>query len=135
MILQMNAVLIFIIYLRDFHLPMIGQHNALNACAAILAASNLSIPLKFIKDALGKFEGVARRFTRIGFFNGATIIDDYAHHPAEIKAVISAAKEIAKRRIIVVHQPHRFSRLKSLFTDFSKCFRDCLLYTSPSPRD
>ena len=112
------------IYLRDFHLPMVGQHNALNACAAILAASNLSIPLKFIKDALGKFEGVARRFTRIGFFNGATIIDDYAHHPAEIKAVISAAKEIATRRIIVVHQPHRFSRLKSLFTDFSKCFRD-----------
>ena len=112
------------IYLRDFHLPMIGQHNALNACAAILAASNLSIPLRFIKDALGKFEGVARRFTRIGFFNGATIIDDYAHHPAEIKAVISAAKEIATRRIIVVHQPHRFSRLKSLFTDFSKCFRD-----------
>ena len=112
------------IYLRDFHLPMIGQHNALNACAAILAASNLSIPLKFIKDALGKFEGVARRFTKIGFFNGATIIDDYAHHPAEIKAVISAAKEIATRRIIVVHQPHRFSRLKSLFTDFSKCFRD-----------
>ena len=112
------------IYLRDFHLPMIGQHNALNACAAILAASNLSIPLKFIKDALGKFEGVARRFTRIGFFNGATIIDDYAHHPAEIKAVISAAKEIATRRIIVVHQPHRFSRLKSLFTDFRKCFRD-----------
>ena len=112
------------IYLRDFHLPMIGQHNALNACAAILAASNLSIPLKFIKDALGKFEGVARRFTRIGFFNGATIIDDYAHHPAEIKAVISAAKEIATRRIIVVHQPHRFSRLKSLFTDFCKCFRD-----------
>ena len=112
------------IYLRDFHLPMIGQHNALNACAAILAASNLSIPLKFIKDALGKFEGVARRFTRIGFFNGATIIDDYAHHPAEIKAVISAAKEIATRRIIVVHQPHRFSRLKSLFADFSKCFRD-----------
>jgi len=112
------------IYLRDFRLPMIGQHNALNACAAILAASNLSIPLKFIKDALGKFEGVARRFTRIGFFNGATIIDDYAHHPAEIKAVISAAKEIATRRIIVVHQPHRFSRLKSLFTDFSKCFRD-----------
>ena len=112
------------IYLRDFHLPMIGQHNALNACAAILAASNLSIPLKFIKDALGKFEGVARRFTRIGFFNGATIIDDYAHHPAEIKAVISAAKEIATRRIIVVHQPHRFSRLKSLFNDFSKCFRD-----------
>ena len=112
------------IYLRDFHLPMIGQHNALNACAAILAASNLSIPLKFIKDALGKFEGVARRFTRIGFFNGATIIDDYAHHPAEIKAVISAAKEIATRRIIVVHQPHRFSRLRSLFTDFSKCFRD-----------
>ncbi len=112
------------IYLRDFHLPMIGQHNALNACAAILAASNLSIPLKFIKGALGKFEGVSRRFTRIGFFNGATIIDDYAHHPAEIKAVISAAKEIAKRRIIVVHQPHRFSRLKSLFTDFIKCFRD-----------
>ncbi len=112
------------IYLRDFYLPMIGQHNALNACAAILAASNLSIPIKFIKSALTKFEGVSRRFTRIGFFNGATIIDDYAHHPAEIEAVISAAKEIAKRRIIVVHQPHRYSRLKSLFTDFQRCFRD-----------
>ena len=112
------------IYLRDFHLPMIGRHNALNACAAILAASNLSIPIKFIKNALAKFEGVSRRFTRVGFFNGATIIDDYAHHPAEIEAVISAAKAIAKGRVIVVHQPHRFSRLRSLFLDFKKCFRD-----------
>ena len=112
------------IYLRDFYLPMVGEHNALNACAAILAASNLSIPLKFVKDALAKFEGVSRRFTRIGYFNGATIIDDYAHHPAEIKAVISAAKKIAKRKIIVVHQPHRFSRLKSLFTHYKKCFKD-----------
>ena len=110
------------IYLRDFYLPMIGRHNALNACAAILAASNLSIPLRFIKSALANFEGVSRRFSRIGYFNGATIIDDYAHHPAEIEAVISAAKEIAKKRIIVVHQPHRFSRLSSLFTDFKKCF-------------
>ena len=112
------------IYLRDFHLPMIGRHNALNACAAILAASNLSIPIKFIKNALAKFEGVSRRFTRVGFFNGATIIDDYAHHPAEIEAVISAAKAIAKGRVIVVHQPHRFSRLRALFLDFKKCFRD-----------
>ena len=112
------------IYLRDFYLPMIGRHNALNACAAILAASNLSIPIKFIKNALAKFEGVSRRFTRVGFFNGATIIDDYAHHPAEIEAVISAAKAIAKGRVIVVHQPHRFSRLRSLFLDFKKCFRD-----------
>ena len=112
------------IYLRDFYLPMIGQHNVLNAYAAILAASNLAIPIKFIKSALAKFEGVSRRFTKIGFFNGAIIIDDYAHHPAEIEAVIFAAKEIAKRRIIVVHQPHRFSRLKSLFKDFKKCFRE-----------
>ena len=112
------------IYLRDFYLPMIGRHNALNACAAILAASNLSIPIKFIKSALSKFEGVSRRFTRVGFFNGAAIIDDYAHHPAEIEAVISAAKAITKGRVIVVHQPHRFSRLRSLFLDFKKCFRD-----------
>ena len=111
------------IYLRDFYLPMIGKHNALNACAAILAASNLSIPIRFIKSALTNFEGVSRRFTKIGYFNGAVIIDDYAHHPAEIEAVISAAKEIAKKRIIVVHQPHRFSRLKSLFSDFKSCFR------------
>ena len=110
------------IYLRDFYLTMIGRHNALNACAAILAASNLSIPIKFIKRSLANFEGVSRRFTKIGFFNGATIIDDYAHHPAEIEAVISAAKEITKKRIIVVHQPHRYSRLRSLFTDFIKCF-------------
>ena len=86
--------------------------------------TSLSIPINFIKSALAKFEGVSRRFTRIGFFNGAMIIDDYAHHPAEIKAVISAAKAIAKRRIIVVHQPHRFSRLRLLFNDFKKCFRD-----------
>ncbi len=112
------------IYLRDFYLPMIGQHNALNACAAILAASNLSIPIKFIKSALAKFEGVSRRFTRVGFFNGASIIDDYAHHPAEIEAVISAAKAIVTGKIIVVHQPHRFSRLRSLYRDFKKCFRD-----------
>ena len=112
------------IYLRDFYLPMIGQHNALNACAAILAASNLSIPIKFIKSALANFEGVSRRFTRIGFFNGATIIDDYAHHPAEIEAVISAAKEITEKKIIVVHQPHRYSRLRSLFKDFIKCFNE-----------
>ncbi len=111
------------IYLRDFYLPMIGQHNALNACAAILAASNLSVPIKFIKSALAKFEGVSRRFTRIGFFNGAMIIDDYAHHPVEIEAVISAAKAITNGRIIVVHQPHRFSRLRSLFEDFKKCFK------------
>jgi UDP-N-acetylmuramate--alanine ligase len=112
------------IYLRDFRLPMIGHHNALNACAAILAASNLSIPIKLVRNALADFEGVSRRFTRVGFFNGAMIIDDYAHHPAEIEAVIAAAKEIAQKRIIVVHQPHRYSRLKLLFSDFKTCFKD-----------
>ena len=112
------------IYLRDFYVPMIGHHNALNACAAILAASSLSIPIKFIKKALSNFEGVSRRFSFVGTYNGAIIIDDYAHHPAEIEAVISAAKEIAQKKIIVVHQPHRYSRLKSLFSDFKKCFRN-----------
>ena len=112
------------IYLRDFQLPMVGEHNILNACAAILVALQLSIPLKSIKSSLSIFDGVARRFSEVGLYNGALIIDDYAHHPAEILAVIKAARQIAKNRVIVVHQPHRFTRLRDLFDEFQICFDD-----------
>ena len=112
------------IYLRDFQLPMVGEHNILNACAAILVALQLSIPLKSIKSSLSMFDGVARRFSEVGLYNGALIIDDYAHHPAEILAVIKAARQIASNRVIVVHQPHRFTRLRDLFDEFQICFDD-----------
>jgi UDP-N-acetylmuramate--alanine ligase len=110
------------IYLRDFRLPMVGEHNVLNACAAILVALQLSVPLKSIKNSLSEFDGVARRFSEVGSHKGALIIDDYAHHPAEISAVIKAARQISKKRVIVVHQPHRFSRLRDLFDEFQQCF-------------
>ena len=112
------------IYLRDFKLPMVGEHNVLNACAAILVALQLSIPLKSIKSSLTMFDGVARRFSEVGLYNGAMIIDDYAHHPAEILAVIKAARQITKKRVIVVHQPHRYTRLRDLFDEFQECFDD-----------
>ncbi len=112
------------IYLRDFKLPMVGEHNVLNACAAVLVALQLIIPLKSIKRSLSMFDGVARRFSEVGLYNGATIIDDYAHHPAEILAVIKAARKVAKKRVIVVHQPHRYTRLRDLFDEFQVCFDD-----------
>ncbi len=110
------------VYLRDFKLPMVGEHNVLNACAAVLVALQLLIPLKSIKNSLSMFDGVARRFSEVGSYNGATIIDDYAHHPAEIIAVLKAARQISKKRVIVVHQPHRYTRLRDLFDEFQGCF-------------
>jgi UDP-N-acetylmuramate--alanine ligase len=77
-----------------------------------------------IREALKNFGGVNRRFTRVGEVNGVTIIDDYAHHPVEITAVLSAATQATKGRVIAVHQPHRYSRLSDLFEEFCSCFND-----------
>ncbi len=74
--------------------------------------------------ALAKFGGVKRRFTRVGEWNGVTIIDDYGHHPVEIAAVLKAARESTKGQVIAVVQPHRYTRLKTLFEPFSTCFND-----------
>ena len=110
--------------IRDLELPMPGRHNALNATAAVAVAHELRIADDRIRAALLKFGGVKRRFTRVGEWNGAQIIDDYGHHPVEIAAVLKAARESTKGQVIAVVQPHRYTRLKSLFEPFSTCFND-----------
>lgn len=105
-------------------LPMPGEHNALNATAAIAVACELSIPGDLIKNALAQFRGVKRRFTKTGVWNGVAIFDDYGHHPVEISAVLKAGRRVTDGRVIAVMQPHRYSRLESLFNDFSSCFND-----------
>jgi UDP-N-acetylmuramate--alanine ligase len=110
--------------IRKLELPMPGRHNALNATSAIAVAHELKIPDEKIRKALANFGGVKRRFTRVGEWNGATIIDDYGHHPVEIAAVLMAARESTKGQVIAVVQPHRYTRLKTLFEPFSTCFND-----------
>jgi len=105
-------------------LPMPGRHNALNATAAIAVAHELGISDQAIRQALAAFGGVKRRFTRVGAANGATIIDDYGHHPVEIAAVLRAARESTAGQVIAVFQPHRYTRLSSLFEEFCTCFND-----------
>ena len=105
-------------------LPMPGRHNALNATAAIAVARELGVGDDLIRKALAGFAGVRRRFTRTGEWNGVPIIDDYGHHPVEIAAVLRAARESNNGQIIAVVQPHRYTRLASLFEQFSTCFND-----------
>jgi len=105
-------------------LPMPGRHNVSNATAAIAVAHRLGISAEAIRKGLGAFGGVKRRFTRTGDVNGVTIYDDYGHHPVEIMAVLRAAREGAAGKVVAVMQPHRYSRLHSLFPDFCKAFND-----------
>ncbi len=111
----------------DMHLPMHGQHNLLNAMAAIAVAEDLGMPMTEIKDALAGFEGVKRRFTFVGEVDDVRIIDDYAHHPVEIAATLSSARQAVSEnggRVITVVQPHRYTRVESLFEEFCTCFND-----------
>src|SRR5882762_6103936 len=105
-------------------LPMPGRHNALNATAAIAVARELGVSDDLIRKALAGFGGVKRRFTKTGEWNGVTVIDDYGHHPVEIAAVLKAARESTKGQVIAVMQPHRYTRLQSLFGEFCACFND-----------
>jgi UDP-N-acetylmuramate--alanine ligase len=105
-------------------LPMTGDHNVSNSLAAIAVARHLGIPAKAIREALANFGGVNRRFTRVGVWNGVTIIDDYGHHPVEIAAVLKAARQASQGRVVAVHQPHRYTRLRDLFGQFCACFND-----------
>ena len=112
---------------RAMRLPMPGAHNVLNALAAVGVARELKIDLDDIERGLADFNGVKRRFTRVGDWNGATIIDDYGHHPVEIAKVLEAARasiDAAGGRVIAIHQPHRHSRLRDLFEEFCTCFND-----------
>ncbi|MDH4988767.1 UDP-N-acetylmuramate--L-alanine ligase [Aminobacter anthyllidis] len=110
--------------IEGLRLPMPGRHNVSNATAAIAVATELGIPPEAVKRGLSAFGGVKRRFTHTGTWNGVEVFDDYGHHPVEIKAVLSAAREATKGRVIAIAQPHRFTRLRDLFDDFSACFND-----------
>ena len=110
--------------MEDLVLPMPGKHNALNATAALAVAHELGVSEDAIRKALSGFGGVKRRFTRTGEWNGATIFDDYGHHPVEIAAVLRAARASTDGNVVAGVQPHRYTRLQSLFEDFCTCFND-----------
>ncbi len=110
--------------ISQVHLPMYGQHNVLNSLAAVAVANELSFSDAVIRAGLGSFAGVKRRFTKIGESRGITVIDDYGHHPVEIAAVLRAARQACTGNVIAVVQPHRYTRLQSLFEEFCGCFND-----------
>jgi len=108
--------------LDDLRLPMPGRHNVQNALAAITVGLELGFADDTLRAGLAGFSGVKRRFAKTGEAGGITVIDDYAHHPVEIAAVLSAARQAYQGRIIAVVQPHRYSRLANLLEDFCTCF-------------
>ena len=110
--------------ISGLRLPMPGRHNVSNATAAIAVAHELGLSAEAIKKGLSSFGGVKRRFTHTGSWNGVDIFDDYGHHPVEIKAVLKAARDATKGRVIAIAQPHRFTRLHDLFDDFATCFNE-----------
>ncbi|HYD30513.1 MAG TPA: UDP-N-acetylmuramate--L-alanine ligase [Azospirillaceae bacterium] len=111
--------------IEGLYLPMFGRHNVQNSLAAIAVGNEMGMDDAVIRAGLSSFQGVKRRFTRTGASNGITVIDDYGHHPVEIQAVLKAARTAtADGRTIAVVQPHRYSRLHSLFEDFCTCFND-----------
>jgi UDP-N-acetylmuramate--alanine ligase len=110
--------------LDDLMLPVLGHYNALNALAALAAATEAGVSDDVIRETFAAFSGVKRRFTPVGEWQGVRVYDDYAHHPVEIAAVLRAARAGGSGRIIAVMQPHRYTRLQSLFNEFSACLDD-----------
>lgn len=110
--------------IKDLSLPLIGEHNISNACASIAVAYKLGLSSEDVKKGLASFSGIKRRFTLVGVWNDVHVFDDYGHHPIEISSVLAAVRQICPRKIIAIHQPHRYSRLSTLFDQFSSCFGD-----------
>jgi UDP-N-acetylmuramate--alanine ligase len=116
----------------EIALPMPGRHNVQNALAAIAVAVEMGCADEVIRSGFGKFGGVKRRFTKVGEVDEVTIIDDYGHHPVEIRAVLAAAREGVRNRVIAVVQPHRFTRLRDHMDDFAAAFNDAdVVYAAP----
>ena len=120
--------------LGGFTVRMPGAHNVLNCLAAIAVADELEVPLDVTKQALATFGGVARRFTIVGVTDGVTLVDDYGHHPAEVRATLEAARRAYSgddHRVVVAFQPHRYTRTRDLFEDFTRAFNqaDVLVVT------
>ncbi len=118
--------------IEGVELPMPGRHNVQNALAAIAVALEMNVDDARVAKGFAAFGGVKRRFTNVGEVGGTTIIDDYGHHPVEIRAVLAAARESVKGRVIAVCQPHRFSRLGGLMDEFAQAFNDAdIVYIAP----
>src|SRR4051794_29865693 len=118
--------------IEGVEVSMPGRHNVQNALAAIAVALELGLSDEAIVSGFERFDGVKRRFTKVGEADGAVIIDDYAHHPTEIRAVLAAAREGAEGRVIAVMQPHRYTRLQSLMEDFQSAFNDAdVVFVAP----
>ena len=112
-------------YIKDISLRLIGKYNVLNATAAIALCLNLGLKIKIIKKALKNFSGVQRRLTKVFTKNKVVFYDDYAHHPTEIKSVLAAIRKVEpKKKIITIFQPHRYSRVRTLKSEFASCFTD-----------
>lgn len=107
--------------IKDLFIPMMGNHNVQNALTLVAIARELGLGEEIVRQALIQFKGVKRRFTKVGEVEGVTIIDDYAHHPEEIRKVIEAAQQACHGRVILVMQPHRYTRLSHLFDEFVRC--------------
>ncbi len=111
--------------LGTFEIKLVGKHNVLNAAAAVAVCHKLGVDMEKVREALKNFQGTARRFEYIGERNGAILIDDYAHHPEEIKATLKAAREIyPEKNIITVFHPHTFTRTKAFLQEFAQSFND-----------
>jgi UDP-N-acetylmuramate--alanine ligase len=118
--------------IEGIELPMPGRHNVQNALAAVAVAVEMGVSDEIIRGGFAKFGGVKRRFTKVGEVDGTTIIDDYGHHPVEIRAVLAAAREGVQGRVIAVVQPHRFTRLRDHLDDFAAAFNDAdIVYAAP----
>ncbi len=118
--------------IEGIELPMPGRHNVQNALAAVAVAIEMSVDDALIQSGFAKFGGVKRRFTKVGEVDGISVIDDYGHHPVEIRAVLSAAREGVQNRVIAVVQPHRFTRLRDHMEDFQAAFNDAdMVYAAP----
>ncbi len=130
------------LYIKDISLKLIGKYNVLNATAAIALCLSLGLKIKVIKKALKSFSGVQRRLTKVFKKNKIEFYDDYAHHPTEIKSVLEAVRRVAtKRKIITIFQPHRYSRVKTLKSEFASCFKNtdqvilCPVYSAGESTD
>ena len=119
--------------IKGIELPMPGRHNVQNALAAVAVAAEMGCADHVIQTGFAKFSGVKRRFTKVGEIDGVTVIDDYGHHPVEIRAVLAAAREgVGSGRVIAVVQPHRFTRLRDHMEDFQAAFNDAdVVYAAP----
>ena len=119
---SVSDVLHFDEIITDVSIPLLGDHNIRNSLSVIAMANELGIDINTVKSTLSSYTGVNRRFTIVGKIYNTLVVDDYAHHPTEIKSLLNSARQKVSGKIILIHQPHRFTRLNTLFNEFCNCF-------------